>query len=155
VPRLWTTTVEEHRREVRQAILDATWRLATESGLRSVTMSAIADQVGIGRATLYKYFPNVEAILDAQHQQHVAEHLERLGQLSEQPGEPRERLARVLEAYALIGHHRERHGGDDLFARLHRPGTVQDAEERVRRLMQDLIRAALQADDLTSGASAE
>ena len=32
-------------------------------GLASVTMSRIAEETGIGRATLYKYFSDVEAIL--------------------------------------------------------------------------------------------
>ncbi len=60
VPRLWSETIEDHRREVRAAILDATWALVTERGLTSVTMSQIAEETGIGRATLYKYFPDVE-----------------------------------------------------------------------------------------------
>jgi hypothetical protein len=32
MPRLWTETIEEHRQEVRDAILNTTWRLATEQG---------------------------------------------------------------------------------------------------------------------------
>jgi AcrR family transcriptional regulator len=37
-------------------------------------MSQIAAETGIGRATLYKYFPDVEAILVAWHERQVAEH---------------------------------------------------------------------------------
>src|SRR5918996_4902222 len=62
VPRLWTETIEEHRRAVRDATLDTAAALVGEHGLRSVTMSQIAEETGIGRATLYKYFPDVEAI---------------------------------------------------------------------------------------------
>jgi AcrR family transcriptional regulator len=47
----------------RKAILDTTAALVAEGGLLSVTMSRIAEEAGIGRATLYKYFPDVEAIL--------------------------------------------------------------------------------------------
>ncbi|HKA49020.1 MAG TPA: helix-turn-helix domain-containing protein, partial [Candidatus Dormibacteraeota bacterium] len=57
MPKLWKETIEAHRREVGEAILDTTVALVIEHGLRSVTMSQIADQTGIGRATLYKYFP--------------------------------------------------------------------------------------------------
>src|SRR5687767_4338176 len=56
VPKLWNETIEAHRREVRDAILDTAAALLDEHGLRSVTMSQIAEQTGIGRATLYKYF---------------------------------------------------------------------------------------------------
>ena len=38
-------------------------------------MSQIAEQTGIGRATLYKYFPDVEAILLAWHERQVTGHL--------------------------------------------------------------------------------
>ncbi|MGI9022907.1 MAG: TetR/AcrR family transcriptional regulator, partial [Acidimicrobiales bacterium] len=67
MPKVWNETIEDHRREVRDAILDTTAAMVTERGLLSVTMSQIAEETGIGRATLYKYFPGVEAILLAWH----------------------------------------------------------------------------------------
>ena len=75
MPKLWTDTVEEHRRAVRDAAMDATARLAAGRGLASVTMSRIAEEAGIGRATLYKYFPDVEAMLIAWHERQVGSHL--------------------------------------------------------------------------------
>jgi hypothetical protein len=63
VPKLWNETIEAHRAAVREATLDTAAALVAEHGLRSVTMSQIAEQTGIGRATLYKYFPDVEAFL--------------------------------------------------------------------------------------------
>ena len=80
VPKLWNQTIEAHRAAVRDAILETTWALVAEHGLRSVTMSQIAKKTGIGRATLYKYFPDVEAILLAWHQRHVAGHLKHLAE---------------------------------------------------------------------------
>ena len=65
MPRLWNETIAAHRREVRDAILDTTWALVAEHGLASVTMSQIAQETGIGRATLYHYFPGVDTILVA------------------------------------------------------------------------------------------
>ena len=53
VPKLWTETIEEHRRAVHDATLDTTAALVHEHGLPSVTMSQIAAAAGIGRATLY------------------------------------------------------------------------------------------------------
>lgn len=72
------------------------------------------------RATLYEYFPNVEAILPAQHERHIAAHLARLTELGDADGEPRDRLEAVLRAYALICHHRGKHGKAELGALVHR-----------------------------------
>jgi AcrR family transcriptional regulator len=66
----------------------ATWQLVQAHGLLSVTMPRIASTVGIGRANLYKYFPDIEAILLAGHQQHVTEHVKQLEQVGSQPGAP-------------------------------------------------------------------
>src|SRR5919199_1093274 len=99
VPRLWHQTIEAHRRGVREAILETTAALVAERGLHAVTMSQIAEEAGIGRATLYKYFPDVEAILVAWHQERVSEHLAQLAAVREQAGGAGERLAAVLDAY--------------------------------------------------------
>ena len=138
VPKLWNETIEEHRRAVRDAIVETTWALVAERGLRSVTMSQIAEQTGIGRATLYKYFPDVEAILVAGHQRHVAGHLERLAELRDQAGDAGERLAAVLEAWAFISYHRERHRGE-LSALVHRGEDVARARQQLTDLMRDLL----------------
>src|ERR671914_2567091 len=99
MPRLWDDTIEAHRREVRDAVLDTTAELVAEQGLRSVTMSQIAEGTGIGRATLYKYFPGVEAILLAWHERQIASHLEYLAEVRDQAGDARQRLEAVLEAF--------------------------------------------------------
>src|SRR5215813_5174727 len=104
VPKLWNETIEAHRREVGEAILDTTRALVAKHGLRAVTMSQIAEETGIGRATLYKYFPDVESILIAWHERHVAGHLAQLAALRTAPGDPVPRLEAVLQAYALIRH---------------------------------------------------
>lgn len=67
-------------------------------------MSQIAAETGIGRATLYKYFPDVEAILVAWHERHVARHLEHLTEVRDRTADPLQRLEAVLGAYALISH---------------------------------------------------
>ncbi|HZA21251.1 MAG TPA: helix-turn-helix domain-containing protein, partial [Dehalococcoidia bacterium] len=80
--------------------LDTTAALVAEHGLASVTMSQIAEETGIGRATLYKYFSDVEAILVAWHDRQVTGHLAHLVELRNQVGDASERLRTVLEAYA-------------------------------------------------------
>ena len=154
MPNLWNETIEGHRREVRDAILDTTAALVTARGLRSVTMSEIAQETGIGRATLYKYFPGVEAILLAWHERHVAGHLERLAALRDQPGAAGERLEAVLGAYALISYHRGRHAAD-LGALLHRGEDVARAQQQLHALIRDLLTEAAETGTLREDVSSD
>lgn len=141
MPKLWDETIEAHRREVRDAILDTTWALVAEHGLLSVTMSRIAEETGIGRATLYKYFSGVEAILLAWHERQVTGHLKQLTALRDQPGDAAQRLEAVLEAYALISHDRfsHEHPGPELVALLHRGVHVTRAQQHVHDLIKGLL----------------
>ncbi|MBA2446290.1 MAG: TetR/AcrR family transcriptional regulator [Nocardioidaceae bacterium] len=145
MPKLWNDTIEAHRRAVRDATLDATAALVAEQGLRSVTMSRIAEDTGIGRATLYKYFPDVEAILAAWHERQVTAHLEQLAEVRDQAGDAVERLEAVLQAYALISH--EQHGSE-LAALLHRGEHVARAQQQLSDLIRDLLTEGAEAGDL-------
>ena len=137
VPRLWTDTIEAHRRDVRDAILDATAALVVERGLLSVTMSEIASSTGIGRATLYKYFPDVASVLVAWHERHVAAHLEELASICDRAGPPGERLAAMLESYAFIS---QQHHGSEVALLLHRGDHVSNAHQQVTTLVRDIVR---------------
>lgn len=145
VPKLWTNTIEAHRRTVRDATLDATAALVAQHGLRGVTMSQIAEMTGIGRATLYKYFTDVEAILLAWHEREIRGHLERLIQARDATEDPGARLEAVLEAYAAIAHHSRGHHDAELAALLHRDEQVVQAERQLRDLVRDLLRDAAAA----------
>jgi AcrR family transcriptional regulator len=145
VPKLWSETIHEHRRTVQDAILDAAWALAAERGPLAVTMSQIAAQAGIGRATLYKYFPDVEAVLVAGHERHVAAHLEQLRAVRDRADDPGQRLEAVLTAYALISFHRSRHGTAEVSALVHRGDHVVHAERELTALLQELVSAAARA----------
>jgi AcrR family transcriptional regulator len=145
VPKLWDDTIEAHRRAVRDAALDATASLVAESGLRSVSMSRIAERTGIGRATLYKYFPDIEAVLRAWHERLIARHLAHLTELRDQAGRPGMRLQAVLEAYGLIT--RENHGGE-LAALLHRGAHVARAHRRLSALIRGLLIEATEAGEI-------
>ena len=145
MPRLWTETIEAHRREVRDAILGTTAELAAQHGLLSVTMSQIAEETGIGRATLYKYFPDVEAILFAWHERQIAGHLEQLAEVRDQAGDPGERLEAVLEAFALISHESHGHHDTELGAFLHRDQQLARAEQQLRHMIRDLLVEGVEA----------
>src|SRR6059058_6191845 len=132
-------TVEAHRTEVREAILETTAGLVAQHGLASVTMSQIAEETGIGRATLYKYFPDVEAILAAWHDRQVSGHLQQLAEAREQAGDPSQRLSAVLEAYALI-HYELRVA--------HRREHVVRAQQHLSNFIRDLLSEAARTGDV-------
>lgn len=145
MPKLWNETIEAHRRAVRDATLDTTAALVAEHGLASVTMSRIAEETGIGRATLYKYFPDLEAILVAWHERHVTGHLEHLTALRDQAGDAGERLEAVLEAFAFISHQRH---DTELAALLHRGEHVARAQRKLTDLIRDLLTEVAATGDL-------
>ena len=145
MPKLWTDTIEAHRREVRDAVLDTAAELIAETGLLSVTMSRIAEETGIGRATLYKYFPDVESILTAWHERQLADHVAELLAARDQQSGAAQRLDAVLSAYAGIRQRAHGHHGSELAAALHRGPHVADTEAQLSDLLQELLAAAVAA----------
>ncbi len=146
VPKLWSETIDSHRRTVRESILDAAALLAIEHGVASVTMSQIAEQAGIGRATLYKYFPDVGAILAAWHERQIGHHLEQLVAASATETDPSQRLDVLLGTYArILRESRHRHDSDLGAMARHSGPHVDHAEQRLRQLMTDAVAAAAAA----------
>ena len=139
MPKLWNETIDAHRRDVQDAILQTTAALVSAHGLQSVTMSQIAEKAGIGRATLYKYFSDVESILVAWHKRHITAHLEHLAEVRDQAGDARDRLEAVLEAFALISFERR---DANLAALLHRGEHIAHAEQRLSNMVRDLLTEA-------------
>lgn len=159
MPKLWDETIEAHRRSVREATLETTAQLVAERGLRGVTMSEIAEKAGIGRATLYKYFPNVETILAAWHQRQIRRHLNHLGDVRDLARGPEDRLETVLTAYAHIQRERARHGhgghGADLAILLHTDDRLAQAHREVQGLISELLKDAATAGTVRSDISSE
>lgn len=148
MPKLWSDTIETHRREVRDAVFDATAALVADQGLLSVTMSRIAQDTGIGRATLYKYFPDVESILLGWHERQIASHLDQLVQARDATNDPAKRLQAVLEAYALICHQSRRPHDTELAAMMHSHQQVATAEHQLRHMIEALLADAAASGDI-------
>jgi AcrR family transcriptional regulator len=177
VPKLWTETIETHRREVHAAILDTAAALVAEHGIASVTMSQIAEETGIGRATLYKYFPDVEAILVAWHDQHVDRHLEYLTEIRDRSNDAGERIEAVLEAYALISYERSqkhagatgtphvhrgdhtgrshKHHGSEIGALVHRDEHVRRKQRRLNDFFRELLADGAKSGDVRDDIATE
>jgi len=150
MPKLWTETIEAHRREVSDAICETAAALVRQHGLRAVTMSQIAEQTGIGRATLYKYFPDVDAILQAWHERHVADHLEQLAHARDQAVDAGSRLVAVLRTYAWITSQSHDQPDTELSAQLHRGDHVAHAQHYLHGMIRDLLADAVQVGRVRS-----
>ncbi|WP_112245206.1 TetR/AcrR family transcriptional regulator [Kribbella monticola] len=144
MPKLWNETIEAHRDAVRAATLDAAAELVAEHGPAGVTMSQIAKATGIGRATLYKYFPDIDTILTAWHERQVRSHLEELARVRDR-AESSERLEAVLTAYAVLSF---QHPRSDLAGSLHRADHVSQARQHLHGFIRDLLVEAAAAGDL-------
>ncbi|AIG80442.1 regulatory protein [Amycolatopsis japonica] len=145
MPKIWSESIKTHRQAVRDAALDTAASLVGERGLTGVTMSHIAERAGIGRATLYKYFSDVEAILVAWHQRQIARHLSLLTAAKDRATDPLDRLTVVLETYALIS---QEHHGTELAALLHRGEHVEHAREHLKGFVETLIADGARSGDL-------
>jgi AcrR family transcriptional regulator len=145
MPKLWTDTIEAHKKSVRDAALDATASLVLRRGLTAVTMSEIAQETGIGRATLYKYFPDVQTLVHAWHERQIARHLTVLAGIAHGGGVPLERLEAVLRAYAGMAHS---HEDGDLANLLHTGGHAIHALDHLSALVAAIIAEGAEAGDL-------
>lgn len=63
MPRINAATVDDHRRETRQALLDGALDLFGRVGYADTTLGDIADHAAIGRTTFYDYFSSKEDLL--------------------------------------------------------------------------------------------
>jgi AcrR family transcriptional regulator len=107
-------------------------------------MSQIAERAGNGRATLYEYFPDLDAVLSAWHERQVGRHLEQLRAASHAAGsDPGRRLEAVLRAYAAFS---GQHDGSPPAASPHHGKHVGQPQARLRAFVGDLL-----ADGVRSG----
>jgi AcrR family transcriptional regulator len=155
VPKLWQESIDGHRQAVRGVITGAAWQLAQERGPLALTMSQVAMAAGIGRATLYKYFTDVESILVAHHTQHVESHLQALEELRVGSGPVGDRLVAVVRTYASICFHRGQHASADVSALVHRGPDLAVARRRLRGVFVDLIDEAAAEGTVRTDVSAE
>jgi AcrR family transcriptional regulator len=136
-----TTTIETPRRGERYMILSSTARLVARRGMKSVTMSQIAEITGVGRTVLHSYFTDVDSILAAWHKEQLAAHLEQLADVRKRASSPGECLKAVLDTYAQIVY-ADALDGTDLASVLHRRLHGARARERLVSFFEDVIHEA-------------
>jgi AcrR family transcriptional regulator len=105
-------------------------------------------ETGIGRATLYKYFSDVESILAAWHEGQIAGHLQQLTEIRDRATGPSERLDAVLFAYASIQPELRAVHATELAAHMHGGRHVAHAHHVMHGLIRELIADAVDAGDV-------
>ena len=84
------------QRTVRDAILDATDDLLTRFGYKKMTIDDLAHEVGIGKGTVYLYFPSKEEIA-LSHVDRIIERLkERLWEIAGSTIAPEQKIKKML-----------------------------------------------------------
>jgi AcrR family transcriptional regulator len=135
------------QQRVTAAILDGAARIFALQG-EQASMNDVAAAAGVARATVYRYFPNREALLDALAADAVGAVEARLASARVDEVEPEEGIARVVRALVGLG---------DSFVLLARERPRSDPERLERVLTQPLRRLFERAqadgeirDDITS-----
>lgn len=128
--------VDRQREAVRRAILEAVAQQAAERGVGALTMSGIADHAGIGRATLYRYFPDLDSVLVAWHEDHIRRHLAELTRGAARSGTAAQRIESALDAYALMSLGQD---ASDVAAALHRGHHAVAVQQQLIAFLTDLI----------------
>ena len=93
------------RAATRHRLMNACATIIVESGFRSVSMTAVAEQAGITRQTVYRYFANSREVIDATLLRAGREVLEAQFLVLREQGEPRDLIVTaVITSLRLINH---------------------------------------------------
>jgi AcrR family transcriptional regulator len=150
---------QQRSREIVEAILEAGRRLLAEGGVAALTTNRIAERAGVSVGSLYRYFPNKEAVVaaicDAATRSDVEEVRAALHTpLEEQP--LREWLASLVD-YQLERHRRLLELGSEVYRGQHEDFSLagrmgaQEVERRIREVL-ERHRAELRVRDLDEAA---
>ena len=118
------------RHVLRDAILDAANDLLGRYGYHKMTVEDIADEVGIGKGTIYLHFPSKEEVVLSTIDRLVDRLLLELGKLAEGPGSVGSRLESMLVTrivFRFDHRHHDSKSMDELLSAL-RPAFLQRRE---------------------------
>jgi TetR/AcrR family transcriptional regulator, mexCD-oprJ operon repressor len=118
------------QQRVAAAILDGAAQIFALQGAQA-SMSDVAEAAGVARATVYRYFPNRETLLDELARAAVSDVDARLESARIDEVAPEEGVARAVRALVDVG---------DCFVLLTRERRRSDPEQFERRLIQPLRR---------------
>lgn len=87
-------------------ILDAAARVFAVSGFAGTQVQTIADRIGVGNGTIYRYFPTKEALFLAAVQRGLTELTDAIEPLMAADADPVETVRRIVREYLMFFHRR-------------------------------------------------
>jgi len=160
MPKLWNDTIDAHHEAVGDAIFAATASIISGEGFAALSMARIAQQAGIGRATLYKYFSDLDAVLAAWHERVVSQHLQMVESIAASHDDPSDALRHTLVAYGNMSRRTPDHSHAGVLHNLsHVTKSHDHLHAHVRKLMQEAVKSGsvrrdIPADELAGFALA-
>ena len=139
VPQIWADNLEQHKADVRAAVMATAAELASSGGVRDLTMSQIAQQAGISRATLYTYFSNVDEILRSWHRSLIDQHLTAIEHATHH-ADPKARLAAACESHIDV---LATHQANTTLQHHHTDADTLAGLQRLHQVFEQLVAAAL------------
>jgi AcrR family transcriptional regulator len=126
---------QERSRQKVELILEATMRLLDSQGIETLSTNAVAARAGVSIGTLYQFFANKQAILDALADRETARMAERVMEAMADPAiaATEARIAAVVRAVAAS------YGGRHGAHRLVLEHGVRRGTGRLRPLMETLV----------------
>lgn len=85
------------------AILDAAAHVLSEQGSGNSSMADVAEAAGVSRATLYRYYPHREVLLEALATKALADAAGRLADAGLERAPVEEAIERIVRAIAAVG----------------------------------------------------
>lgn len=123
-----TDAVAARLAQTRRQILKAARELVAEGGFNSAQVTEVAKRAGFATGTLYRYFTSKEDLCRQVFREVSTKEMNFLSTIAQGPGEPLERLEKVLRTFA----DRAVRGRRLAFALLAEPVDLHLAEERTR-----------------------
>ena len=80
-------------------ILETATSVFADKGYRNTDVQTIADAIGVGKGTVYRYFPSKQELFFAAVDRGMTNFLEELANEADKHTEPLDRLAAVVHAY--------------------------------------------------------
>lgn len=146
----WEQAKLDHRTRQSETIAHSALHLLLEQGASALTMAAIATAADISRQTLYRYYPDIDAVLVGIAEL-IANHDEQLETHVRSQTEPTTQLEALIHTVAQAG----AHDNPDLAAlRATLPPQARDIlarhEQRVTDLLADVLRHGIDRGDFAA-----
>ena len=90
---------EQRKQQRREQIIQAAKSLMLDSGIQQVQLQDVANEVGIGIATFYRYFANKELLVLAINNEITREMTNTIKQIANEPLTAYEQIERILTYY--------------------------------------------------------